>query len=96
MLEMLFNLSNDPFLCMMTVFVLANLSGITVWVFLNKQCHLPIWIRCQSDAGRENGSSFNSDPEWIAGLLTIRMSTHIRRKECPQDDKDDHFRLVIC
>ncbi|HET7616541.1 MAG TPA: hypothetical protein VFK27_06215 [Bacillales bacterium] len=95
MIDLLFNLSSDPFFYIVTLTLLANLSGVSVWVFLNKHFDPSFVLRSNPADGSFRGPSSGVDPEWIAGLLTMRIAAFIRRKESPQDDTDDHPGLNV-
>lgn len=95
MLELAFNLSNDPLFYIVTLTLLINLSGITAWVFLYRHHEVSVfqhtkWLNeklsvCTS--GHQDGLVF--------GQLTHWISKFIRRKESPQDDSDDHVSLFV-
>lgn len=94
MLDLAFNLTNDPLFYIVTFAVLINLSGISATVFLYKHLDSP-WFEnsnwhCQlvlSSLEREaKAPHFGQPAVWIAKF--------VRRKESPQDDNDDHFLLL--
>lgn len=95
MLELAFNLSNDPLFYIVTLTLLINLSGITAWVFLYRYHETSVvqhskWLNGKlavHTKRRQNGLVFGRFTRWISKM--------IRRKEGPQDDTDDHAFLFV-
>lgn len=93
MLDLAFNLSNDPLFYIVTFTLLINLSGMTARVFLC-QYHEDSYFQNTILVDRKFPvQSIGQSQPLISGRLTNWISKFIQRKEGPQDDSDDHFFL---
>lgn len=95
MLELLFNVSNDPLLYIVTFSVLINFSGITAWVFLSRRHYTFLFRRPDSFKGDLSVQPPHPNHLLIMGQLNRWITLLVRRKESPQDDSDDHHFLLI-
>lgn len=93
MLDLAFNLSNDPLFYIVTLALLVNLSGMTAWVFLTKHYDVSFIQHTKWVYGKFSVQPSRQGNLPISGQLIFWISTSVRRKESPQDDGDDHFSL---
>lgn len=94
MLELAFNLTNDPLFYIVTMTVLINLSGISATVFLYKHLNSQ-WFEKPEFSCKQGFNVLESQGRPVFfGKITAWMAKFVCRRESPQDDSEDHVSFL--